>query len=178
MEQKCEQFLLKGTNYMNVTLRKMNGNEYELFKKYSIEDYAKDLMQESEMSLTEAMTQSEAEFDEMLSNGVDTLDNDLMVIEDTDLEKSVGVIWYLYEITDQVKHTFLSDFIIKKEERRKGYATAALYAMEKIAVNHGCSECRLYVWKHNPKGIALYTKVGYQTFRDEDDGMYMKKTIL
>lgn len=162
---------------MNVRLRKMNTSEFQLFKKYSIEDYSKDLMKNSEMSVEEAMLQSEKEFTEMLTDGVDTPHNDLMVIEDSDTQKNVGVIWYLYEVTDGIKHTFLSDFIVKEEERRKGYATAAFYEMEKAARLRGCTECRLYVWKHNPKGINLYTKVGYTTFRDEEDGMYMKKII-
>ena len=162
---------------MNVQLRKMNTREFQQFKRYSIEDYSKDLMENSEMSFEEAMIQSKKEFTEMLTDGVDTPDTELMVIEDTDTQKKVGVIWYLYEVTDGIKHTFLSDFVIKEEERRKGYATAALYEMEKRASMNGCTECRLFVWKHNPKGIKLYTKVGYTEFRDEDDGMYMKKII-
>lgn len=66
---------------------------------------------------------------------------------------------------------------MKEEERGKGYATAALYEMEKEASKHGCTECRLYVWKLNPKGIDLYQKVGYKIFRDNVDGMYMRKPI-
>ncbi len=162
---------------MNVRLRKMTASEFELFKQYSIEDYAKDLMNGSGLSLPEAMSQSEKEFMDMLDNGAETADNDLMVIEDRDTNKCVGLIWYLYEVTNGIKHTFLSDLIVKKEERRKGYATAALYEMEKEAGKRDCAECRLYVWKHNPKGINLYTKMGYSTFRDENEGMYMKKSI-
>ena len=162
---------------MNVKLRKMNTSEFQQFKKYSIEDYSKDLMENSEMSLEDAMLQSEKEFTEILTDGMDTPDTYLMVIEDSDTQKNVGFIWFLYVVTDGIKHAFLSDFVIKEEERRKGYASAALYEMEKVASMHGCTECRLYVWKHNPQGIKLYTKVGYTVFSDEDDGMYMKKII-
>lgn len=162
---------------MKIRLRRMTVSEFELFKKYRLEDYAEDLIKDSERSKEEAMIQSEKEFTDMLMDGVDTPNNDLIVIEDCYTGKNVGVIWYLYEFTDGVKHTFLCDFIVKEEERRKGYATAALYEMEKEVSKHGCTECRLYVWKHNSKGIDLYKKVRYKTLRDEVDGMYMKKPI-
>lgn len=98
-----------------------------------------------------------------------------MVIEDLQDARPVGVIWYLFEWTDGVKQVFLNDFVIKQEERRKGYATAALQEMERDAQANGCTESITYVWKHNPPGIKLYRKCGYTTFREMDDGMYMKK---
>lgn len=162
---------------MNVKLRKMTVSEFAVFKQYSIEDYAIDLTNNFELTLEKALSQAEKEFIDILKEGIYTKDNDLMVITDCNAEKNVGVIWYLYEFTDGIKHTFLSDFIVKEEERRKGYATAALYEMEKEASKYGCTECRLYVGKNNKKGIQLYTKVGYEIFRNTDDGMYMKKVI-
>ena len=92
-------------------------------------------------------------------------------------QKAVGIIWYLFEMTDGIKQVFLSDFIIKEEERRKGYAYAALIEMEGEAKRNGCVESIIYVWKHNSPGINLYTKCGYVAFRELDDGMYMKKGI-
>lgn len=53
-----------------------------------------------------------------------------MVIEDITSGNSVGFIWFLFEVTDGIKHTFISDFVIKEGERRKGYATATLMEME------------------------------------------------
>lgn len=67
--------------------------------------------------------------------------------------------------------------MIYEEERRKGYATAALGEMEHYAKNAGCAQSIIYVWKHNPPGINLYTKCSYITFRELEDGMYMKKEI-
>lgn len=66
----------------------------------------------------------------------------------------------LFEMTDDVKQVFLSDFIIKEEERRKGYASAALADMEQDARRNGCSESIIYVWKHNLPGINLIPNVG------------------
>ena len=92
-------------------------------------------------------------------------------------EKNVGVIWYLFEMTDGIKQVFLNDFIIKEEERRKGYASGALTEMEQDAKQNGCVESVLYVWNHNLLGSNLYTKYGYAISKEMDEGMYMKKTI-
>jgi len=162
---------------MNVKLRKMSSQEFEIFAQYSTEDYAKDLLKESEYSWDKALMQAKKEFDEMLPDGPETKNNAIMIIEDDITGDSVGVIWYLYEMTDGVKHTFINDFIIKTEERRKGYAIAALEEMEHDAKRHGYEECRLYVWKHNLAGKRLYEKAGYQEFRQADDGVYMKKVV-
>ena len=101
--------------------------------------------------------------------------NVLRIIVDMADQKAVGILWYLFEMTDGVKQVFLSDLIIKEEERRKGYASAALIEMERDAQRNGCVESIIYVWKHNSPGINLYTKCGYVAFRELDDGMYMKK---
>jgi ribosomal protein S18 acetylase RimI-like enzyme len=161
-----------------VRLRKMSKNEYADFCEYSIKDYAIDLQKEHDISLEESVKQAEEEFTDMLPQGLDTKDNALMIIEDYETGKDVGIIWYLFEVTDGISHTFLSDFIIKEEDRRKGYAIAALDAMEDDARNQGCIESRLYVWTHNPPGLNLYKKCGYVTFREVRGGMYMKKSLI
>lgn len=160
---------------MEVQLREMSIEEFKIFSKNSIFDYANDLVKSSGITMDEALIQAQREFEEMLPNGLETKDNMLRVIVDAAEEKSVGVIWYLFEMTDGVKQVFLSDFIIKEEERRKEYASAALIEMERDAQRNGCAESVIYVWKHNPSGINLYTKCGYVAFRELDDGMYMKK---
>lgn len=162
---------------MKITLRPITKKEFEVYMDYSVKDYAKDLMGSSGMNVEEAAAQAKKEFSEMLPEGLLTQDNRIMVIEDPNGKEAVGVIWYLFEYTDGVKQVFLNDFIIKQEERRKGYATEALREMENDAHKNGCTESITYVWKHNPPGVGLYTKCGYTTFRETDDGMYMKKSM-
>lgn len=160
---------------MEVQLREMSKDEFKIFFENSIFDYANDLVKSSNITMDEARIQAQGEFAEMLPNGLETKDNVLRIIVDAAEQKAVGIIWYLFEMTDDVKQVFLSDFIIKEEERRKGYASAALIEMEQHAQRKGCTESIIYVWKHNPSGINLYTKCGYVAFRELDDGMYMKK---
>lgn len=162
---------------MEVQLRQMSKEEFKIFFENSIVDYANDLVKSYNITMDEALIQAHGELTEMLPNGLDTKDNVLRVIVDAAEEKDVGIIWYLFEMADGVRRVFLSDFIIKEEERRKGYASAALAEMEWDARRNGCLESIIYVWKHNPPGMNLYTQCGYVTFRELDDGMYLKKGI-
>ena len=84
---------------------------------------------------------------------------------------------YLFENTDSVHHAFLCDFIVTPDERRKGYASAALSEMERDATAHGCTESRLYVCGSNHSALNLYTRCGYSIFRQVDGGVYMKKEL-
>ncbi len=115
---------------MKVRLRNMSLREFETFREYSTNSYAKDLIKNQNISLESAL-----------------------------------------------KQVFLNDLLIYEEERRKGYAMAALSEMVHNAAEAGCRQSIIYVWKHNPSGVNLYTKCGYVAFRELDDGMYMKKEI-
>lgn len=162
---------------MKVRLRKMSLQEFKNFREYSTNDYMKDLMKAQNISAENALKQARAEFSDMLPEGINTKDNFLMMIEDEKNKKAVGIIWYLYENTEGIKQVFLNDFMIYEEERRKGYAMAALSEMAHCAAKDGCRQSIIYVWKHNPPGVNLYTKCGYVAFRELDDGMYMRKEI-
>ncbi|RKI39415.1 GNAT family N-acetyltransferase [bacterium D16-51] len=162
---------------MKVRLRKMSLQEFEAFREYSTNDYAKDLMKAQNTTQENALKQAVTEFSDILPEGIKTKDHSLMMIEEEDSRKSVGIIWYLYEITEGTKQVFLNDLLIYEEERRKGYAMAALSEMAHNAAKDGCRQSIIYVWKHNPPGVNLYTKCGYVTFRELKDGMYMGREI-
>ena len=150
---------------MKVRLREMSLQEFETFREYSTNDYAKDLMKEQNISPESALKQAVTEFSDMLPEGIKTKDHSLMMIEDENSQKTVGIIWYLYEITEGTKQVFLNDLLIYEQERRKGYAMAALSEMVHNAARAGCRQSIIYVWKHNPPGVNLYTKCGYVAFR-------------
>lgn len=158
-----------------IVLRKMTSGEFSTFAEYSVRDYANDLMTNERMEADAAVERAKKEFADMLPSGADTPGNALMVIEAEC--RAVGVIWYLYEVTDGVRHAFLNDFIIDPAERRRGYAAAALLEMEADARAHDCTECRLYVWNGNTAAQSLYAKCGFTVFREAEDGVYMRKHL-
>lgn len=163
--------------FRDVYFRKMSLQEFDLYYENSIADYAKDLMKGENLKQEQAMVMAREEFSNMLPDGIETKDNFLMMLIDRDSGRMVGIIWYLYEFCQEIKQVFLSDLLIYEKERRKGYAMAALTEMEKLGKEAGCKESIIYVWKHNPAGIQLYKKCKYVTFRELEDGMYLKKKI-
>lgn len=162
---------------MNAFIRKMTPEEFSAFRAESVASYADDLMQTSTLTREEALSKAGEDFRQELPQGQDTPDHFLMTILDSESGCDVGIIWYLQEWTDGVKQVFLSDLLIRENQRNKGYATAALGAMEMNAKRDGCAESVLYVWGHNPAARALYTKAGYLPFRETAEGLYMKKSL-
>lgn len=160
-----------------IQLRNMTQDEYRRFKAYSIADYANDLMKSHGFHREQALKQSTEEFENMLPKGHETDGQFLLTIEDTQRRKAVGLIWFFYEMDHGTRQVWISDFLIHDGERRKGYATAALSEMERMAKTAGCTESALYVWDHNQAGCNLYQKCGYGIAAKKAGGSVMKKVL-
>ena len=160
-----------------VILRRMTEPEYLRFKAYSIHDYAKDLMDGQGLGLEQALEEARKEHEAILPDGRETKDQSLMTVTDAQSSEAVGGIWFFYEARDGVRRVWLCDFVIDEAKRRKGYATAALAEMERMAKADGCTESVLFVWDHNPAGYGLYQKCGYAAIRRGDGGSVMKKSL-
>lgn len=162
---------------MPVFIRKMTEDEFESFRRLSIDDQAKDLMQETGLSLEEAFREAGEEFAGMLPDGMKTADNHLMSVVEKDSGEVVGFIWTLHEETEGRKQSFLCDFAITESKRRKGYGMKALLLMEHFAMENGCRESVLFVSDSNAPAKALYRKCGYRSLRQEAYGEYLIKIL-
>ena len=162
---------------MSVKIRKMTNKEFENFCQWSVEDHAKELMEECRMSQAEAIMKAKEEVTQMLPNGLNTEHNYLMTIVEEDSEESAGFIWTIHEETAGKKQSFVCDFAIRELKRRKGYATETLHLVEKNAVEAGCQESVLFVADSNDAARALYEKCGYQILRQAGYGKYMIKQL-
>jgi len=160
---------------MPVTIQKMTKEEFERFLQWSIEDHAKELMEEFQISHERALKDAQAEVSQMLPDGIHTKNNDLMTI--TASGKNVGFIWTLYEETNGQKQCFLCDFAIWEPNRRNGYGEAALRLIEEKAAALGSQESVLFVRDGNDAANALYHKCGYRLLRQEGCGKYMIKQL-
>ena len=151
---------------------------FVLSKKSSVADYAVDLMKGRNISPEQARVEAEEEFDADLPDGPDTEYSFMMNIEDEN-EKRVGWIYFKYyarEDDDQY-YVFLEDLLIFETERRKGFASAVINEMNVLAKQDGCASSVLFVWDHNPGGMSLYEKCGYQPYNREEGGLYMVKEL-
>ena len=161
-----------------IEFTKISEAEYPQFREYSVSEYANDLMNGENLDPETALKNSVRDFSNMLTDGPDTEDHFVMVIKDAQRGKEVGWMWYCYETDeDDQPQVFLCDFLIFENERRKGYASAALAEMERRAKAAGCVCAALFVWDHNPAGAALYRKCGYAPAEREVGGVTMKKPL-
>jgi len=97
---------------MSVKIRRMTNDEFENFYQWSIENNAKELVEEYCMSQEEAIMETKEEVDQMLHNGLNTKDNYLMTVLEEDNEEIVGFTWTIHEETAGKKQSFLCDFYI------------------------------------------------------------------
>ena len=162
---------------MLISVRKMTNAEFERFYQWSIDNHVKELLEENQMTIEEAIRETKEEVAAMLPDGLNTKDNYLMMIEERDSKEPVGFIWTLHEETEGKKQSFVCDFFIYESKRRKGYATATLAEVEKEAVEAGCQESVLFVADNNYAAIKLYKKCNYQFLRQMDYGKYMIKQL-
>lgn len=161
---------------MVVTLVPMTSEEYETFLQMSRDDQVNDLVAGG-MSYEEAVRATDDELKDLLPEGQDTENNFLMMIRTEEDLKAVGYIWTLHELTGDMKQSFLCDLLIYEDSRRRGYAREALCLMEQSAYLAGCEESILYVSKDNKTAASVYDRCGYSAFREEGDGMYMRKRL-
>lgn len=162
---------------MPVILRRMTDAEFETFCAYSVQDRKRELMQQNHLTPEAALAEAQKELAEMLPDGIHTEHHSLMTVDDAQSNVAVGFLWIIHEETDGKRQSFLCDFVIHAEYRRKGYAAAALHAMEQMAKGTGCEESVLFVANTNAAANALYEKCGYRFLRQMDDGKYMIKQL-
>lgn len=162
---------------MSVKLRKMTNEEFEFFRRFSIEQNVAELVERRNISHKDAAEQTVAEISSMLPDGADSRDNFLMSIIDQKSGENVGFIWTLHEDTEGRKQSFICDFAVWESFRRKGYATLALQLAEKQAFESGCLESVLFVSNDNEVAFRLYEKSGYTVVRQANHGKYMIKQL-
>ena len=162
---------------MSVTIRAMTSDEFRYFYQWSIAQQAVELMKERHISYEAALQVATTEIDEMLPDGLHTKHNFLMTITEAPRGESAGFLWTLHEYTAGKKQSFLCDFAIWESKRRRGYGAAALYLMEKQAIDAGCQESVLFVSDDKAAARALYEKCGYRVLRQSGRGKYMMKPL-
>ena len=85
-------------------------------------------------------------------------------------KKIVGLIVGLINNEETSEYDFkapkrgrITELIVSKKCREKGYGKELLNAMEKYLINNGCKDVLLGVFGYNEKAIKFYEKNGYHT---------------
>lgn len=160
---------------MTVTIRNMTEREFECFRRWSVEQQTRELMEESQLSHDAAAQKAAEEVAEMLPDGFHTQNHTFLSVMAEG--ENVGFLWAIDEEFEGEKQRFLCDFAIWEPYRRRGYGEAALCLAQSQAHAAGREKIVLFVRDDNHSARRLYEKCGYGFLRREGCGRYMAKKL-
>jgi RimJ/RimL family protein N-acetyltransferase len=145
-----------------ITLRKMTQEEFAVWAPFSISSYAAEHVRAGNWSAEEAPEQARKAFERYLPNGLDTDGHYICAVVANATGEVIGHLWYGVVPAASGSAIFIADIGIDEPHRRKGYAAAALRALEREAVRLGTDTIRLHVFGDNVAARKLYSKLGYR----------------
>jgi RimJ/RimL family protein N-acetyltransferase len=141
-----------------VRLEPMTPERYVTWHAYSVAGYAEENVRSGRWTKEEALSRSEADFESLLPNGLDTVGQELWSVVDSAGEE-VGILWIA---TDRKpNHAFIFDIEMNPDRRGEGFGTATLLALEDWCREHDISSIGLHVFGHNEGAWRLYKRMGY-----------------
>ncbi len=140
----------------------MTDADFAAFLARNIPDYAADKVAAGTWSEAEALERSRAEHEGFLPAGLATPGQHLFTIRDAADGQKVGAIWLAEMPGHAVPLGFILDLFIEEPFRRRGYARAAMLALEEVAQGLGLQSLALHVFGRNRAALPLYESLGYQ----------------
>jgi RimJ/RimL family protein N-acetyltransferase len=139
----------------------MTKDEYETWRATSIAGYAAEHVCAGNWSKEEAPEEARKAFEHYLPNGLDTERHYVCAIVAEASGEKVGHLWYAVVPAAGGSAIFIYDIGTDEPHRRKGYAAAALKALEKESARLGAASIRLHVFGSNTAARKLYAGLGY-----------------
>lgn len=163
-----------------IELQKMAFEEFESIMEKSLLEYISDLevyREEFEVKFDASPKMfAESQWSQMLPDGINTENNYFWTIKKLDSEEPIGHLW-LWKYPEK-EETFIADIFLKKEYRGAGYGTFVLKFVEKIAkMDHLSKAIGLHVFKHNPRAVKFYERIGFEVIEEDFTGNTMIKKI-
>jgi ribosomal protein S18 acetylase RimI-like enzyme len=145
-----------------VRLEPLTEAEFQAFLEPAIAEYAAEHIRGGRWSEAEAPEESRKEFMQLLPDGVHTAKQHLFSIRD-EAGAQVGMIWFAERERGADRSAFVYDVRIDEAFQRRGYATQAFQALERLVRDMGITAISLHVFGHNTAARALYEKLGFET---------------
>jgi len=154
-------FAHNGGLTMKISLRQMTAEEFQQYRRPGIRRLASALKRAWQLSPFEASTAARRVFERSITElEREPTKGGIFIVEAE--RRAVGVLWYTIQCTRGFSEAYVFDIFIKPTERRRGYAAAALRAMEKVARDESVSRVCLNVFEHNVKATRFYKKNGFR----------------
>lgn len=132
---------------------------YEAWLGLTIRDYADEHVRAGNWAADEALEKAQAQFDELLPEGLSTEGQHLWSIRNRD-GANVGILW-VGPRRNVPRALFIWDITIEPEARGRGFGEAALEALHAWAREHGYDRVGLHVFGSNDVARRLYQRTGY-----------------
>jgi GNAT superfamily N-acetyltransferase len=156
---------------VSITMRPMQGDEFEQWLPRMRDDYAEDMRRNAGASKEAAREKAAADVDRLFPDGRPSPDQSVFVIEADG--QPVGELWAT-ERQEDVHRGALWVFDVRIDEmhRGRGYGKAAMLLAEGEARRRGLSRVALNVFGGNEVARNLYRSLGYQ-----ETAVTMRKTL-
>jgi ribosomal protein S18 acetylase RimI-like enzyme len=144
-----------------VTLEPMNQAQFVGFMEAVFPSYVAERAAADHVSLEMAEQYARVQLARLLPDGHLTVGHRFLRVLSTDSGQGVGDVWFW--IDSENKQAFLYYIAVLPEHRRRGFASAALVAIEEMVRAAGCISLGLNVFSSNHGAIALYRRLGFCT---------------
>jgi len=143
-----------------VRLRAMTPDEFTEYLDWVVDDYAGELERNGRATGDAAVAASRASFHALLPAGVATERQTLMIAEDDDDGRRVGLLWF-GPSTDDASMAWIYDITVDEDRRGEGWGRAIMRAFEGEARSRGYTRAGLNVYADNHVARRLYESIGY-----------------
>jgi ribosomal protein S18 acetylase RimI-like enzyme len=137
----------------------MNQAQFTGFMAAVLPSYVAERAAADHVSLEMAERSARTQLARLLPDGHLTVGHRFLRVLSTDSGHGVGDVWFW--IDSENKQAFLYYIAIVPEHRRRGFASAALTAIEEMVRAAGCISFGLNVFSSNHSAIALYRTLGF-----------------
>ena len=144
-----------------VRLRPMSEEEFARSLDSAIRRHAEDSVRRGQWRGPEALEASAAEFRLYLPQGRATAGAHFCHLEDEGSGATVGELWYHVLTNGGTTRVWVDWVWVDPPHRRRGFASAALRAVEEEAIRIGAIRIGLSVYADNPGARALYERLGF-----------------
>lgn len=143
-----------------IRLEPMDEATFDAWRTAIVRDYAADKVEAGNWLPDGAVERATEEFATLLPDGRETAGHAIRLVVNGAGER-VGMVWFAVEDRPFGRVTYLYDIAIEPAHRRRGYALAALAAVESFAREQDCVGVQLHVFGDNSGARRLYRRAGY-----------------
>ncbi|MDP4550086.1 GNAT family N-acetyltransferase [Alkalihalobacillus macyae] len=153
-----------------IKLCKVNEVEFKEYLDFMIPDHANEITKNFNLTLEQALEESEMMINDMFKDGLATEGQCLYNIIKANSNEKVGLLWY--SVIPEINSAYLYHILIDEHQRGKGFGTKTIEMLQNKLRERGVNSIGLSVFGKNDGAYRLYKKMGYSNTR-----ISMEKTL-